>query len=137
MHFFAKCVSMSFADAVAVTRDALKRYQFSVMAEVDLSQALRKDLGVDFRPYLVLSACSLPMALRAIRADEAIGSILLFNVVVQEHSHGSVEISVADPTCTIGTINNVEMISIAQELQSLARRLMDDIEPVPKIHRAA
>ena len=63
--------------------------------------------------------------------------MLLCDVVIQEHSDGCVEISVVDPACTIGTINHVEMISIAQELQSLVRKVMDDIELAPKFHRAA
>ena len=137
MHFFSKCVSIGFQDAVVATKEALKHHQFSVLAEIDMRQVLRRNLGVDLPPYLILSTCSLPLALRAIKVDHAIGSMLLCNVVVQEHSDGCVEVSVVDPTCTIGTINHVEMISIAQELQSLTRKLMDDIESVPKFHRAA
>ena len=58
-------------------------------------------------------------------------------MVIQEHRDGCVEISVVDPACTLGTINHVEMISIAQELQSQVRKFMDDIESAPQFHRAA
>ncbi len=137
MHFFSKSVSMGFQEAVAATKEALKRQEFSILAEIDMHQVLRRDLAVDFRPYLILSACSPPLALRAINADDAIGSVLLCNVVVQEHSDGGVDISLADPGCTIGTINHVETISVAQELQSLARKLLDEIGSAPHFHRAA
>ncbi len=137
MHFFSTYASMGFADAVAAAKEALKREEFSILAEIDVRQVLKRHLSVDLRPYLILSACSLPLLHRAIKADDAIGSTLLCNVVVQEHSDSCVEISVVDPACTIGTINHVEMISIAQELQSLVRKVMDDIELAPKFHRAA
>lgn len=137
MHFFSKCVSIGFADAVAATRKALKRHKVLVLAEIDMQQVLKRNLGVDLRPYLLLSICSLPLAHRAIKVDDAIGSMLVCNMVVQEHDDGRVEISVVDPISTIGTINHVEIISIAQELQSLTRKLMDDIEPAPRFHRAA
>jgi len=42
-----------------------------------------------------------------------------------------------DPVCTIGAINHVEMISIAEELRSLVQKVMDDIASTPKFHRAA
>ena len=69
--------------------------------------------------------------------DGAIGSMLLCEAVIQEHNRGSVKISVVDPICTIGTINHVEMISIAEELRSLVQKLMNDIASAPKFHRAA
>ncbi len=137
MHFFSTYVSMGFTDAVLAAKQALKRQKFSILAEIDMHKVLKKNLSVDLRPYVILSACSLPLAHRAIKADDAIGSMLLCDVVIQEYSNGYVEISVVDPACTIGTINHVEMISIAQELQSLVRKVMDDIESAPKFDRAA
>ena len=137
MHFISTYASMSFADAVGAVKEALKREKFSILAEIDMQQVLKRHLSVDLRPYLVLSACNLPLLHRAIKADDAIGSTLLCEMVIQEHSNGYVEISVVDPACTIGTINHVEMISIAQELQSLVRQVMEDIESAPKFHRAA
>src|SRR6516164_3682814 len=107
MHFLSKCVSMSFADAVGATKEALERQKFSILAEIDMRQVLRSDLSVDFRPYLILNACSLPLAHRAIEADHVIASMLLCEVIIQEHRDGRVEISVLDPTSTIGTINHV------------------------------
>jgi len=137
MRFISTYASISFADAVGAAKEALKREKFSILAEIDMQQVLKRHLSVDLRPYLVLSACNLPLLHRAIKADDAIGSTLLCEVVVQEHSDSCVEVSVVDPACTIGTINHVEMISIAQELQSLVQKVMEDIESAPKFHRAA
>ncbi|MBV9533535.1 MAG: DUF302 domain-containing protein [Bradyrhizobium sp.] len=137
MHFFTTYASMGFADAAAAAREALKRHKFSILAEIDMHQVLKKHLCLDLRPYVILSACSLPLAHRAIKADDAIGSMAVCDVVIQEHSDGRVEIFVVDPACTIGRINHVEMISIAQELQSLVQQVIDDIESAPKFDRAA
>lgn len=137
MHFFSTYASMSFVDAVLAAKDALKREEFSILAEIDMRQVLKRHLSVDLRPYLILSACSLPLLHRAIKADDAIGSMLVCDVVIQEHSDSCVEFSVVDPACTIGTVNHVVLISIAQEQQSLVRKVMDDIELAPKFRRAA
>ncbi|MBR0764878.1 DUF302 domain-containing protein [Bradyrhizobium japonicum] len=137
MHFFSINVSMAFADAVAAAKDALERQKFSILAEIDMHQILKKGLSVDVRPYLILSACSLPLAYRTIEADDVIGSMLLCDLVVQERKDGFVEISVVDPACTIGAINHVEMISIAEELRLLVQNVMQDIEAAAKISHAA
>lgn len=119
MYYFSKSTNMSFEDAVATSREVLKRHQFTILAEIDLRKTLRRHLAVNFRPYIILSACSPQLARRAIEADDAIGSILLCNVVVQQHRDGHVEISAADPAATIGTINHVELMWVARELRSM------------------
>jgi uncharacterized protein (DUF302 family) len=128
---------MGFADAVATAREALEHQKFAILTEIDMQQVLKKHLSVDVHPHLILSACSLPLAYRAIEVDEAIGSMLLCDLVIQEHKDGCVEISIVDPACTIGTINHVEMTSIAEELRSLVQNVMQDIEAAPKFSRAA
>jgi uncharacterized protein (DUF302 family) len=132
MHYLSKCLTMSFSDAVAATREALKRRHLAVFAEIDLGKALRRELAVDSYPYLIFSACNVPLTRRAIQLDSEIGSILLCNLVVQAHPNGRVEISAADPLTTIGSINHVELLAIAQELQSLVQQAIDDIEPFPE-----
>ena len=132
MLFFSTYASMGFVDAVAATKEALKRQEFSILAEIDMRQVLRRHLSVDLRPYFILSACSLPLAHRAIKAEDAIGSMLLCNVVIQEHGDGCVEISVVDPACTIGTINHVDLIWISRELRTLVQQVIDEVESWPK-----
>jgi uncharacterized protein (DUF302 family) len=128
MRYFSKSVRMNFEDAVAAARQALEGHHLEILAEVDLRDAFKRHLAVDFRPYLILSACSLPLAHRAIQANGDIGSILLCNVVVQQQAEGHVEISAVDPDTTIGTINNVALMWTARELRSLVQQTIDDVE---------
>jgi uncharacterized protein (DUF302 family) len=132
MYYFSRFVNMNFEDAVAATKEALQRHRFSILAEIDMRKALKEHLAVDFRPYLIISAYNPQLADRAIRADEEIGSILLCNVVVHQQADGGVEISVTDPAASIGTINNVELISVARDLRFLVQQAMDDIECEPE-----
>ena len=127
MYCYSNSTDMSFDDAVASTRDALKRHHFAILAEIDLGKVLRRQLAVDFRPYVIISACSPQLVPQSIEADNQIGSILLCNLVVQQHRDGRVEISVADPAATIGTINNVELISAARKLRFMVQQVIDSI----------
>ena len=127
MYYFSNSTDMSFDHAVASTRQALKQHHFAIVAEIDLGEVLRRQLAVDFRPYVIISACSPQLVPQTIEADNEIGSILLCNLVVQQHGDGHVEISVADPVATIGTINNIELISIARKLQFLIQQVIDSI----------
>jgi uncharacterized protein (DUF302 family) len=120
---------MSFEEAVALTRDALKLHRFAIFAEIDLGKALRGQLATDFRPYVIISAFSPQLVLQTIEADQEVGSMLPCNLVVQQHRDGRVEISVADPAATIGTINHIELISFARKLRFMLQRVIESISP--------
>ena len=128
MHYFSRVVMLNFKDAVDATRQALKRHNLVILAEIDLHNVMRRHLAVDFRPYLVLCTCSLPLARQALEADENVGSILFCNVVVQQHNAGRSEISTVDPDTTIGTINHVDLVDTSRELRTVVQHVLDDIE---------
>jgi len=119
---------MGFEGGLEATKQALKHHHFVILAEIDLASIIKTHLAVDFRPYLILSTCSLQLAQRAIEVEDEIGSVVLCDVVVQEHGDGRVEISAADPAETIGMINHVELIEIAKELRCQLREAIYDID---------
>lgn len=125
----------SFEEALAALRQTLKCHRLEILAEIDLRHALRRHLAVDCRPYVILSACNLPLAHRAIPADDNIGAILLCNVVIQQHEEGHVAISAVDPDATIGTINHVDLMWTARALRSLVQQAVDDVETHAKSQR--
>jgi uncharacterized protein (DUF302 family) len=128
MDYISSFVKLSFESAVKRTKDALKRHRFTLLAEIDVREAMMRQLGANFGPYLILCACIPQETHRAIEAEADCGSIMLCNVVVQQHGVGRVEISAADPAATIGAINQVEMIWIARRLRSLIREVIDEAE---------
>lgn len=67
---------MSFADAVAAAKDALKRAEFSILTEIDMRQILKRDLSVDFHPYIILSACNSALWHRAIQRRDGLAAAL-------------------------------------------------------------
>jgi len=127
VRYISNSTDMSFDDAVATTREALKRHHFAILAEIDLGKVLRRHLAVDPRPYIILCACSPRLAHRAIEADNEIGPMVLCNLLVQQHKGGSVQISVTDPADTIGTINHADLTWLTRELRSKVQQVIDDV----------
>ena len=127
MYYFSNSTDMSFDDAVASTREALKRHHFAILAEIDLGKVLRRHLTIDSRPYIILCACSPRLTHQAIEADNEIGPMVFCNMLVHQHKGGSVEISVTDPADTIGTINHVELTWLTRELRSKVQQVIDDV----------
>lgn len=132
MYYFSKTVNMTFEEAVVATEDSLQHHGFTVLAEIDVQSALKRCLAVDFRPYVIISACNPQLTHRAIQLDAEIGSIFPCNLVVQQRRDGRVEVSAADPAASLGTISHVELNWLAQEIRSRVQQVIDGVGALSK-----
>ena len=126
-YHFSKTMNMSFDDAVASTKEALKRHNFGVITQIDMQDIFRRTLSVDFRPYLILGACNPQLTYRALRAEDKIGTMLPCNIVLQQQEEGRVEISAVDPVASMQAITNVEVSQVAQDVRSLLQRVVEEV----------
>lgn len=126
-YYFAKTIPAAFDDAVSRTRDALKAEGFGIISEIDVRNTLKSKIDVDFRPYLILGACNPAMAYEALQVEDKVGTMLPCNVVVQEHSDGTVEVAAIDPIASMQAIDNPELAGKAAEVAAKLRRAIEQI----------
>ena len=106
-YHLSKTVNMRFDDAVASTKEALKRHNFRVITEIDMKDNFKKGLNINFRPYLILGACNPQLTYRALQAEDKIGTMLPCNIVLQQQENGRVEVSAVDPVASMQAITHV------------------------------
>lgn len=123
-YHFSKTLSLSMDTAVARVTDVLKQEGFGILTEIDVQKTLKAKIDVDFRPYRILGACNPSFAHQALLAEDKIGTMLPCNVIVQEKSPGSVEVSAVDPVESMKAINNPALGSIATEVRSRLQRVI-------------
>lgn len=105
-YYFSKTLDSGFDEAVERTTEALKREGFGIITEIDVTETLRKKLGIDFRKYKILGACNPALAHEAIKIEDKVGTMLPCNVVVQETDGGKVEVAAIDPVASMAAIDN-------------------------------
>lgn len=126
-YYFNKTVAMSFDDAVARVTEELKKEGFGIMTEIDVKEALKKKLDVDFRRYRILGACNPAFAYQALQTEDKIGTMLPCNVIVQESPEGNVEIAAIDPVASMQAIENPSLRSVAQQVQAKLKKVIDSL----------
>jgi uncharacterized protein (DUF302 family) len=87
----------------------------------------KKELDVDFRPYLILGACNPRLTYRALQAQDKIGTMLPCNIVFQQQENGRVEVSAVDPVASIQAITHVVVDQVAREIRSHSQNVIEDI----------
>ncbi|MBZ0228548.1 MAG: DUF302 domain-containing protein [Bauldia sp.] len=118
-YYFAKIVPLAFDKAVARVTEALKERGFGVLTTIDVRETMKKKIGVDMPPYIILGACNPQFAHKALTAENKIGTMLPCNVIVREAEDGSVEIAAVDPVASMQAIDNPQLGDIAGEVRRL------------------
>ena len=104
---------------------ALKEQGFGILTEIDVRATLKKKLDVDFRPYVILGACSPPFAHKALTEEPAIGLLLPCNVVVAETDDGGAEVSIAKPEEMFKIVKNPKIESLVKEVTEKLTRALE------------
>jgi uncharacterized protein (DUF302 family) len=114
---------LSFDAAVARAREALAKEGFGVLTEIDVKATLKKKLGVDREPYLILGACHPPSAHRSLTAAPEVGVLLPCNVCVSTEG-GHTVVRAMDPESVMAIVGKPELASIGKEVGAALRRVV-------------
>lgn len=122
MSTYAWSVELPLAVEAAIPRvtEALKAQGFGVLTRVDIHDAFKQKIGLDFRPYVILGACNPTLAAQALAAEPSLGILLPCNVVVEQHGEGS-RVWITDPVALFSVVDRPEVAPVAQEV---GRRLL-------------
>lgn len=106
--------------AIDRVTQALQAEGFGVLTRIDVHETLKRKIGVDFRPYVILGACNPTLAHKALSARADVGLMLPCNVTVEEATLGSVVVRIADPDIMM-TVGDLGTSAALREVGSEAR----------------
>ena len=124
---FWTITDLSFSDAVQQCRDSLAAEGFGVLTEIDIQATMKKKLGIDRDPYLILGACHPPSAHRALTAVPGVGVLLPCNVTVSVED-GRTVIRAMDPASAMGILDEPELEAVGTEVGGALRRVIQSLE---------
>ena len=128
-YYRAATLAVPFPEAVERTEAALRDEGFGIISRIDIQEALKTKIGVDFRPYTILGACNPALAYEALKIEDKIGTMLPCNVVVQSKAGRETEIAAIDPVASMQAVNNPTLIEAAREVQKRLFRVIKRLEP--------
>jgi uncharacterized protein (DUF302 family) len=124
-YYFSKTLQTTFDDAVSRVIEELKKEGFGVLSEIDVKETLKEKLKVDFRKYRILGACNPQYALKALEAEDKIGTMLPCNVIVQEIEGVGAEIAAIDPVASMQAIKNPKLQELAGQVRDKLRDVIE------------
>ena len=126
-YYFHTIINCSFDEAITRVTEELKKEGFGILSEIDVRQALKKKLDVDFKKYKILGACNPPYAYQALQIEEKIGTMLPCNVIVLENDQGQVEVAAIDPIASMQAIKNPQLNEVAVQIQAKLKKVINSL----------
>jgi len=126
-YYYAKTVKEEFEKVIEIVTAELQKEGFGVLADINIQGALKNKLGIDFRKYRILGACNPPFAIRALEAEDKVGTLLPCNVVVQEINEGEVEVAAVNPVQSMISVGNDKLNKVAEEIGEKLQRAINNL----------
>ncbi len=128
MYGFGMTVAVPYSAVIEKTRAALAEQGFGVLTEIDVKKTMKEKLGADFRPYVILGACSPALAHQALEADLGVGLLLPCNVIVYDNGDDTSTVEALDPEAALGIVgDNPAIATVAREARARLRRVVDSL----------
>ncbi len=126
-YYFAKVLQGGFGAVVERVRQGLKEEGFGILTDIDMQEALKEKLGVNYPRYRILGACNPPFAHQALQAEARIGTMLPCHVVVRETEDGETEVVAVDPVASMQAVENPELARIAEQIRAKLRSVVEKL----------
>jgi len=127
-YYFNAIVKTDFKTAMNMVVKELESEGFGVVTTLDLKEKFKEKLGIDFKSYTILGACSPAYAYKALQAEDKIGTMLPCNVLVIEKEDGFTEIAATDPIASMSSVNNKALAGIADEIRAKLIRVIKNLK---------
>ena|SRR3989344_3536940 len=122
-----KTMTGAFDEIVEKVKSALAKEGFGILTEINVKEALKKKLGIDYPNYQILGACHPQSAYQVLKKEQEIGLLLPCNVIVYEKENGEITVSAIRPTAAMQVVKNNQVSGIAKEVEQKLEQVIANL----------
>ena len=125
---YSKNIHLSFDDAEKRVKDVLMNIGFGVLTEINMKDAFKTKLDLEYRNYKILGACNPQLAHEALDSESLIGILMPCNILVIDNEDHSTKIVFPLAKSLLEVTDNNEIIRLADKTDNLLKSAFDQID---------
>ena len=125
---YSKNIKHSFNIAESKVREALMNVGFGVLTEINMKDAFKAKLNLDYKDYKILGACNPTLAHKALKYEDLIGILMPCNVLIIDNNDETTKVVFPDANSLLEVTNNSHVFDLADEVDALLKKAFDDIK---------
>ena len=118
---YSKDISSSFQDTENKVRDALADIGFGVLTEINMRDAFKSKLDLEYKNYKILGACNPNLAHEALQSESLIGILMPCNILVIDNEDNTTKIVFPSAKSLLEITDNSKIDQLSDKVDDLLK----------------
>jgi len=124
---YSKDIKLNFNDVEKKVRLSLQEIGFGVLTEINIKDAFKSKLNLDFKNYKILGACNPKLAHEALINESLIGILMPCNIVLIDNENQTTKIVFPYAKNLLEVTENNKILNLADKVDNLLKSAFDKI----------
>ena len=125
---YSKDINLNFEDAEHRVKDVLMDIGFGVLTEINIKDAFKTKLDIDYKNYKILGACNPQLAHEALDSENLIGILMPCNILVIDNEDQTTKIVFPYAKSLLEVTDNNDIFKLADKVDNLLKSAFDNID---------
>ena len=125
---YSKDIESGFEDTEHKIRDALMDVGFGVLTNINMKDAFKEKLNLEYKNYKILGACNPTLAHKALESESLIGILMPCNILLIDNENQSTKIVFPYAKSLLEVTENDAISDLANKVDNLLRTAFDAIK---------
>tara|TARA_Y100001970_G_C13976738_1_gene721024 strand:+ start:448 stop:837 length:390 start_codon:yes stop_codon:yes gene_type:complete len=125
---YSKDIKSTFQDAENKVREELIKVGFGILTEINIKDAFKLKLDLDYKHYKILGACNPTLAHQALDSENLIGILMPCNILIIDNEDESIKIVFPFAKNLLEITDNNNILKLSEEVDLLLKKAFSNIE---------
>ena len=125
---YSKDINYNFNDTEHKVKDALMEIGFGVLTEINMKDAFKAKLNLDYKNYKILGACNPDLAHQALDDEKLIGILMPCNILIIDNEDGTTKIVFPYAKGLLEITENSDILKLSDVEDDLLKKAFDQID---------
>jgi len=124
---YSKDITSNFQDTEKKVRDALTDIGFGVLTEINMRDAFKTKLDLEYKNYKILGACNPNLAHEALQSENLIGILMPCNILVIDNEDNTTKIVFPSAKSLLEITNNSDIDQLSDKVDGLLKTAFNEV----------
>ena len=124
---YSKDIKSGFEDTERKVHTALMEVGFGVLTEINMKDAFKKRLNLEYKNYKILGACNPTLAHEALESESLIGILMPCNILIIDNEDQTTKVVFPIAKSLLEVTENNAIVELADKVDDLLKSAFDTV----------
>ena len=125
---YSKNILSNFQDTEQKVKEALTDVGFGVLTEINMKDAFKSKLGLEYKNYKILGACNPNLAHDALASESLIGILMPCNILVIDNEDRTIKIVFPIAKELLEITDNKNILQLSDKVDDLLKTAFNKVD---------